>query len=118
MTRYNDCLREHVRLFLSTDVIIRSSNVTPVDDYEQRYNILFVRLPLNLANRNNVGIPMHKNMSLSRFKSSIDSCAAIIQNGFYLDTTSSFPFPLAINISMDRKWWKFRSNKNVVVHAT
>ena len=79
MTRYNDCLREHVRLFLSTDVIIRSSNVTPIDDYEQRYNILFIRLPLNLANRNNVGIPMHKNMSLSRFKSSIDSCAAIIQ---------------------------------------
>ena len=33
MTRYNDCSKEHVRLFVSTDVITKSSNVTPVDDY-------------------------------------------------------------------------------------
>ena len=34
MTRYNDCPKEHVRLFVSTGVIIRSSNITPVDDYK------------------------------------------------------------------------------------
>ena len=35
-----------------------------------------VRLPLNLANQNNVGIPRHNNMSLFRFESPADSCAA------------------------------------------
>ena len=32
MTRYNDCPREHVRLFVSTGGITKSSNVTSVDD--------------------------------------------------------------------------------------
>ena len=51
--------------------------VTPVDDYKNGNNILSgVRLPLNLANQNNVDIPRHDNMSLLRFKSSVDSCAA------------------------------------------
>ena len=34
MTRYTDCAREQVRLFVSTAVIMKSSNVTPVDDYK------------------------------------------------------------------------------------
>ena len=35
MTRYNDCPREHVRLFTTTAVIIKSVRiVTPVDDYK------------------------------------------------------------------------------------
>ena len=33
-TRYNDCPREHVRLFVSAGDIVKSSNVTPVDDYK------------------------------------------------------------------------------------
>ena len=36
MTRYTDCPREHVRLFISIGGIIKSSNVTPVDDYKLR----------------------------------------------------------------------------------
>ena len=35
-TRYNDCPREHVRLFVSAGDIVKSSNVTPVDDYKER----------------------------------------------------------------------------------
>ena len=44
-----------------------------------------VRLPLNLVNQNNVGIPRHNNMSLSWFKSSVDSCAAthIYANSYF-----------------------------------
>ena len=34
MTRYNDCPREHIRLFVSTGGITNSSNITPVDDHE------------------------------------------------------------------------------------
>ena len=34
LTRYTNCPREHVRLFVSTGGIIESSNVTPVDDYK------------------------------------------------------------------------------------
>lgn len=37
-----------------------------------------VRLPLDLANRNNVDIPRYNNISLSRFKPSVDSCTAAI----------------------------------------
>ena len=35
-----------------------------------------VRLPLNLTNQNNVDTPTYNNMSLSRFESFVDSCAA------------------------------------------
>ena len=69
MTRY-DCPREHVRLFVSTCGITKSSNVTPVDDYKK------VRSPLNLANHNNVDTPRHNNMNFFRFESFVDSCAA------------------------------------------
>ena len=31
-----NCLRLHVRLFVTTVVIIKSTNVTPVDDYKER----------------------------------------------------------------------------------
>ena len=34
LTRYNGCPRDYVRLFVSTGIIIKSSNVTAVDDYK------------------------------------------------------------------------------------
>ena len=61
--------------FVSTGGIVKSLNVTPVDDYKQR-RWYFVRSSLNLANQNNVGTPRRNNMSLSRLEFSIDSRAA------------------------------------------
>ena len=69
---------------LATIIVLESMFVYLYRAVELRKVLSGVCLALNLADQNNVGTPRHNNMSLSRFESSVDSCANIYISNIFV----------------------------------